>query len=186
MEYVYYICNMSEQLSLKPEVWMRGPVPGVPPLLQPVAHALLQAGEEIVSYMDSFDDAYLWVQPAGRASVGFHLQHIRGVIDRLFTYALAQPLSEQQFEYLRAESQETPSIRSSDLVDALTRQVQAAISQLKNTDETTLTDARYLGRKRIPTTLIGLLFHAAEHTMRHVGQLLVTIKLVSLWVDSQR
>lgn len=169
---------MSENKTPKPEVWMRGPVPGVPPLLQPVAHALLQAEEEVTRYMDGFDDVYLWMRPAGRASVGFHLQHIIGVVDRLFTYALAEPLSERQFEYLRAEGQEASHIRSSDLVLAFGKQVDAAIAQLKETDEAMLTDPRYLGRKRIPTTLIGLLFHAAEHTQRHVGQLLVTVTLI--------
>lgn len=169
---------MSEQESPKPEVWMRGPVPGVPPLLQPVAHALLQAEEEVVRYMDGFDDAYLWIRPAGRASVGFHLQHISGVVDRLFTYASAKPLSEQQFEYLRAEEREVPHTRTVDLVAAFGKQVDAAVTQLRATDTATLTDARYLGRKRIPTTLLGLLFHAAEHTQRHVGQLFVTAKLL--------
>ncbi len=169
---------MSEKETPKPEVWMRGPISGVPPLLQPVAHALLQAEEEVARYMDSFDDAHLWLRPAGRASVGFHLQHIKGVVDRLFTYALAHPLSDRQFEYLRAEGVEASPIRSADLVLAFRRQVEAAVAQLRETDEATLTDARYLGRKRIPTTLIGLLFHAAEHTQRHVGQLFVTVKLI--------
>ena len=157
---------------------MRGPISDVPPLLQPVAHALLQAKEEVTHYMEEFDDAHLWVRPAGRASVAFHLQHIAGVIDRLFTYALAKPLSEAQFEYLRAEGQEMSDVRSTELVAAFAKQVDAAVAQLKETDEAMLTDARYLGRKRIPTTLMGLLFHAAEHTMRHVGQLFVTVKLI--------
>ncbi len=169
---------MSEQEIPRPEVWMRGPVPDVPPLLQPVAHALLQAKEEIVRYMDGFDDANLWTRPAGRASVGFHLQHISGVVDRLFTYALSKALSEQQFEYLRAEGKEALHVRSSDLVVAFSKQVEAAVALLREMDETTLTDVRYLGRKRVPTTLMGLLFHAAEHTMRHVGQLLVTVKVI--------
>ena len=157
---------------------MRGPISDVPPLLQPVAHALLQAKEEVTHYMEEFDDAHLWVRPAGRASVAFHLQHIAGVIDRLFTYALAKPLSEAQFEYLRAEGQEMSDVRSTELVTAFAKQVDAAVAQLKETDEAMLTDARYLGRKRIPTALMGLLFHAAEHTMRHVGQLFVTVKLI--------
>ena len=159
-------------------MWMRGPVSGVPPLLQPVAHALLQAKEEVINYMDGFDDNYLWLQPGGRASVGFHLQHITGVVDRLFTYAQEQPLSAQQFDYLRMEGKEESSIRSIDLITAFAKQVAAAVAQLRETDESTLTDVRYLGRKRIPTTTIGLLFHAAEHTQRHVGQLLVTVKLL--------
>src|SRR5690606_27190061 len=124
---------MSEQQTPQPEVWMRGPVPGVPPLLQPVAHALLQAKEEVTGYMDGFNDTYLWLQPGGRASVGFHLQHITGVVDRLFTYALGDPLSERQFEYLRAEGQGAPYIHSADLVHAFSKQVGAAVAQLEKT-----------------------------------------------------
>lgn len=157
---------------------MRGPVPGVPPLLQPVAHALLQAAEEVTQYMDGFDDRYLWEKPIGMASVGFHLQHITGVVDRLFTYALGESLSEQQFDHLRTEGIGVPGSSTVDLVATFHRQVDKAIKQLKTTDGATLTDVRYLGRKRIPTTLIGLLFHAAEHTQRHIGQLLVTAKLL--------
>lgn len=169
--------NMDSQQQ--PEVWMRGPVPDVPPLLQPVAHALLQAKEEIAQYTDGFDDSYLWIKPAGMASVGFHLQHITGVIDRMFTYAQGKLLSDVQFDYLRAEGRELPGVSSGGLTLAFQQQVDRAIEQLKETDESSLTHTRYLGRKRIPTTLIGLLFHAAEHTQRHVGQLLVTLRVVS-------
>lgn len=164
--------------DLQPEVWMRGPIAGVPPLLQPVAHALLQAGEEVARYMERFNDRYLWEKPAGMASVGFHLQHITGVVDRLFTYALNKPLSAHQLEYLRTEGKDNPVLSSAALVKAFGKQVDAAIDQLRLTDEKQLTDVRYLGRKRIPTTLIGLLFHAAEHTQRHVGQLLVTVRIL--------
>lgn len=80
-----------------PEVWLRGKIEDVPDLLQPVAHALLQAGEDINQYTEDFPAEYLWHQPAGRASVAFHLQHITGVIDRMFTYAAGQTLSEIQF-----------------------------------------------------------------------------------------
>ncbi|MEI9810890.1 MAG: hypothetical protein WDO16_25110 [Bacteroidota bacterium] len=45
---------------------------------------------------------------------------------------------------------------------------------MKTTDEAILTSVRGVGRAKIPSTVMGLLFHAAEHTMRHTGQLLVT------------
>jgi uncharacterized damage-inducible protein DinB len=57
--------------------------------------------------------------------------------------------------------------------------VQLFLQQLRDTDETTLTDYRPIGRKKLPSTVMGLLFHAAEHTMRHVGQLLVTVKIIT-------
>lgn len=161
-----------------PEVWMRGPVTGVPALLQPVAHALLQAHEEVERYLAGFDDSCLWEKPGEMASVGFHLQHLSGVVDRLFTYARQDALSEEQFVALRAEGLADGSVGSSALVEAFGQQVLAAVQQLRGIDESTLSEARYLGRKRIPTTLAGLLFHAAEHTQRHVGQLLVTVRWV--------
>src|ERR1700754_4634529 len=86
------------------EVWMRGPVPGVIPILQPVAHALLQASEEVESIMSDFKDVNLWTTPAGLASVGFHLRHMKGVLERLFCYSRSEVLNEQQLTYLRNES----------------------------------------------------------------------------------
>lgn len=156
------------------EVWMRGPVDSVPALLQPVAHALLQVQEEIPRYLMNFPEEKLWDKPAGLASVGFHLQHIRGVIDRLFTYARGEMLNEDQLRYLSQEGIENPDITLESLVSDLKTQIQEAITRLKGTDSARLTEARGIGRKQIPTTLLGLLFHAAEHSQRHTGQLLVT------------
>ena len=82
----------------KPEVWLRGELPGISTLLQPAAHALLQSKEEVFKYTEGFPEFLLWKRPAGRASVGFHLQHITGVLDRMLTYAEEQQLSEKQFE----------------------------------------------------------------------------------------
>ena len=85
------------------ETWLRGPVEGVPSLLQPVAHALLQAREETRALLRDFPPDLLWNCPAGLASVGFHLQHVSGVVDRLFTYARGESLSDQQRGSLAAE-----------------------------------------------------------------------------------
>jgi uncharacterized damage-inducible protein DinB len=41
-----------------------------------------------------------------------------------------------------------------------------------------LTEQRLVGRARIASTVIGLLVHAAEHTTRHTGQLVVTVKVL--------
>jgi uncharacterized damage-inducible protein DinB len=162
----------------QPEVWLRGPVAGVPAILQPVAHALLQACEEVEELLREFPETSLWSRPAGVASAGFHLQHIRGVVDRLFTYARGEPLSEPQREALAAEGKPPKSAGSvQELVDAFRGQVEHALRQLRATEEPTLTQARAVGRKRLPSTVIGLLFHAAEHVQRHVGQLRVTVRI---------
>ena len=160
------------------EVWMRGPVAGVPPLLQPVAHALLQAQEEIHAMLEGFPDALIWEKPKGVASVAFHLQHIAGVLDRLFTYAESRSLSNEQLAALAVEGKKEDGITLYTLLIALDKQIAIAIEKLKGTNEYLLTVPRGIGRKQIPTTLGGLLFHAAEHTMRHTGQLLVTTRIL--------
>lgn len=155
---------------------MRGPIEGIEPLLQPVAHALLQAREEVNALLVDFPEEKRWVKPKGLASVGFHLQHLRGVLDRLFTYARNEQLSEEKLQQLRAEG--VPSEQSvAELVTAFNTQVDIALVQLKNTGADALLLPRGIGRKQIPSNVLGLLFHAAEHTMRHTGQLLVTVKM---------
>ena|SRR5687767_6226318 len=162
------------------EVWQRGPVEGIPDLLQPVAHALLQAVEELDRFTANMPAGKLWERPADVASVGFHLMHIRGVIDRLFTYARGESLTADQLRDLAIEKEaSSDGVAPSFLLDAVRAQVDKALDQLRNTPEVKLTEGRTLGRKQIPTTVIGLLFHAAEHTQRHVGQLLVTAKIVT-------
>lgn len=165
------------------EVWLRGPLPDVPVLLQPVAHALLQAQEELAEYMHDFPEELLWEKPADVASVGFHLQHLTGVLDRIFTYARGESLTQSQLQALAAEGKENDEINLEKLLESFNNQVGQAMAQLKNTDQQLLTEARCVGRAKIPSTVIGLLFHAAEHTTRHLGQLLVTSKVVKLAID---
>jgi hypothetical protein len=181
------------------ERWLDGPVTGVPALLQPVAHALLQAAGEVSRTMKDFPPALLWQPLAGMASPGFHLQHMAGVLDRLFTYARGEMLSEEQMQYLKAEGippqhpyklpdhegevKGSPDMlkmldeidsQPTELINHLRQRVNFCLVQLATTDPATLTDSRGVGRRQIPSTVIGLLTHAAEHTMRHTGQLLVT------------
>jgi hypothetical protein len=161
-----------------PEVWLRGPVEGIPPLLQPVAHALLQAREEVSRIMENFPDNLLWVKPAGMASPAFHLQHLAGVLDRLFTYARGVSLSAEQLTALKAEGMAANDLNTGVLLETFNRQVQESVTALKQVDEKQLTEVRTVGRSALPSTVIGLLVHAAEHTMRHTGQLLVTVSVL--------
>lgn len=168
------------------EVWQRGPLEGMPALLQPVAHALLQAREELEDLAPEISKAILWKRPAGVASVAFHLQHLSGVLDRVFTYARGEMLTEEQLSQLKEE--DIPN-RSEITVDGLVarfhKQVDKSISQLASTDEATLTQFRGIGRKQLPSTVIGLLVHGAEHTMRHLGQLRVTVKILAAEQSNQ-
>jgi hypothetical protein len=163
----------------KPEVWLRGPLNEVPALLQPVAHALLQAREEITELMADFPEVLLWEMPAGLASPGFHLQHLSGVLNRIVAYAGSRPLNQQQLEILKSEGMPHDEDCSvSSLVELFNKQVDDFITALKKVDESALTESRGVGRSNLPSTVIGLYVHAAEHTMRHTGQLLVTVKVL--------
>ncbi len=169
---------LAASVPTRPEPWLRGPVPGVPPALQPVAHALQQAAEDVAAALAAFPDERLWERPAGVASVGFHLRHIAGVLDRMATYTRAEALSPAQFAALAAEEPPSPETTAA-LVSTFEAAVETMTSQLRATDPATLFEARGVGRQALPSTVIGVLIHAAEHTQRHVGQLLVTARVVA-------
>ena len=161
-----------------PERWLRGPVENILPLLQPVAHALLQAQDEINAITAGLQDDMIWQTPGGKASIAFHLKHIAGVHDRLLTYAAGNQLSEMQLQYLKSEGISDPAITLSTLLKDMNKQFDTTLKALENFSTESLTEARGVGRKQSPSTVIGLLFHIAEHTMRHTGQLLVTIAVL--------
>jgi uncharacterized damage-inducible protein DinB len=160
------------------EYWLKGSVPEIPLLLQPVAHAILQVQKELKDVFIEFDEKKLWERPRNVASLGFHLNHLTGVLDRLFTYAEGNSLTDEQMVFLKNEGIENIDTGSKELLIAFDLQVIKSLEQLKNTNPETLTETRFVGRKMLPSTVIGLLFHAAEHTTRHFGQMLVTIKIL--------
>ena len=170
---------MTTQTS-SPEPWLRGPVPEVSPLLQPVAHALLQAVEDVRRVVAPLNHDALWARPASAASVGFHVRHAAGALDRLFTYARGETLSSLQRAALAAETaaDEQEKMSALDLIAAFEAQVERAVAQLRETPAHRLTERREVGRARLPSTVLGLLFHGAEHTQRHVGQIITTAKIV--------
>ena len=170
---------MNVPIPPRPEVWLRGPLPDVPPVLQPVAHTLLQAREEVDALAAALPEARLWDRPAGAASAGFHLRHLAGVLDRLTTYARGEALSPAQLAALAGE--ETPDARetATALAAAFGVEVERALAQIRATDPNTVLEPRSVGRAGLPSTVLGLLVHAAEHTTRHVGQLLVTARVVA-------
>lgn len=163
----------------EPEFWLRGPIPEVAPLLQPVVHALLQAREDVERATGSLADEELWVRPGGAASAGFHLKHLAGSIDRLLTYARGESLTEEQLAFLRAEQEAEDGLRTPSALDALVAAaIERAIEQVRATPESGLLEPRRVGRAELPSTVLGLLFHAAEHTTRHAGQLITTAAVV--------
>ena len=160
------------------EWWQRGPVEGVPAMLQPVAHILLQVAESVDELVHDLTITEWNARPAGVASSAFHVRHMAGVIDRLFTYARDQSLSEGQFAALRAERDTLAAEDVDKILAALHDRVTAALEELKTIDDSTLGDFRSVGRAGLPSTVIGCLVHGAEHAMRHVGQLSVTVRVV--------
>ena len=162
----------------KTEWWQRGPVEGVPDVLQPVAHILLQVQESVSELVEGLTPTEWNARPASVASAAFHVRHMAGVIDRLFTYARGGSLSEEQFAQLKREGEPLSDSEVSAVLDALSSRVDEAVAELRTYDPSTLGDFRAIGRAKLPSTVIGCLVHGAEHAMRHVGQLSVTVRIV--------
>ena len=162
----------------KTEWWQRGPVDGVPAMLQPVAHIVLQIGESVHELVASLTESQWNARPSNVASIAFHVRHIIGVMDRLFTYARGESLSEAQFVALRAEGAPLSADDVPRLLAQFDAAIAAAIAELKATDPATLGDFRAVGRAQLPSTALGCLVHGAEHGMRHVGQVSVTARIV--------
>ena len=169
---------MAESTTPALEWWQRGPIEGISPIFQPAAHALFQSRDELKQALQNFPSALLWESVYGMASIGFHLQHIVGVLDRLYTYATDNSLSDEQLSYLKSEGVRNEQITLEQLLEAVHAQVETCLQELSAMREDAPTAIRYIGRKRIPTTQLGLIFHAAEHMMRHTGQTLVTARVL--------
>lgn len=160
------------------EWWQRGPIEDVPAVLQPVAHILLQVRESVGEMVAGLTVDEWNRRPAGVASAAFHVRHITGVIDRLFTYARGQALSPEQLAAIKLEGAQLAIAEVPAALDSLSKRVDAAIAELKTVDVATVGDFRGVGRAQLPSTVIGCLVHGAEHAMRHVGQLSVTVRVV--------
>jgi uncharacterized damage-inducible protein DinB len=162
-----------------PEPWMRGPIEGVHPLLAPVLYSFQMAREDLEKHTAGLPAARIWATPHGLASVGFHILHIAGSTSRLVTYLQGRELAAAQLDAMAAEK--SPREPSRDqLLATLNQAFRDAEAVIRATDPATLADARTVGRKRLPTTLIGLLTHIAEHTQRHVGQAIAAAKLAAV------
>jgi hypothetical protein len=164
---------------MPPEVWLRGPVPGIQPLLQPAAHAILQVGEDVLPIVQDLTPAQLWARPGGAAAIGFHLAHLPGSLDRLLTYSRSELLSPDQLAALAAE----PTVHADQpelalLLSRFSAGLNAAIEYLRTVPADSLLLPREVGRKRLPSTTLGLIFHAAEHSSRHAGQIVTLTRVV--------
>jgi uncharacterized damage-inducible protein DinB len=167
-------------LTDAPEVWLRGPISGFEPLLMPVVHALLQVREDVARLGARVDEPRVWERPGGAASIGYHLRHTGGALDRLFTYARGEALNEEQLDRMRTEGDPgTPPETLASVVSEVESVVDRALEQLRQTAADALLVPRGVGRRQLPSTTLGLLFHAAEHSTRHVGQAITTARILS-------
>ena len=161
------------------EVWLRGPVDGILPLLQPAAHTILQVGEDVLPIVADLPPELLWARPGGAAAIGFHLLHLPGSLDRLLTYSRGVALTPEQFDSLATERtahEDRPEL--TQLLARFVAGIAAGVAYLRTVPEADLLLPREVGRKRLPSTTLGLIFHAAEHSSRHAGQIVTLNQVV--------
>jgi uncharacterized damage-inducible protein DinB len=157
-----------------PEPWMRGPIEGVHPLIAPALYGFQQAREDLARWTEGLTPGQIWAEPHGFGSVGFHLRHIAGSTDRLMLYLQGQQLTEAHLDALKREKE--PGASLAELLAGMDSAFRRAETVARSIDPGTLTDPREIGRKRLPTTVLGLLTHIAEHSQRHVGQAISAAK----------
>ncbi|HET9424367.1 MAG TPA: DinB family protein [Gemmatimonadaceae bacterium] len=159
--------------------WLRGPVAGVIPLLQPVAHSLIDCQEDVQTRLIGVTAERIWTKPGNAASIGFHVRHAIGSLDRLFTYARGDSLTDAQLATLRTEGERGAGPDTAEeLIAEFNRAVERSMTQVRGTRPEDLLQHRQVGRGKLPSNVLGLLFHAAEHTQRHIGQMTTTLRVV--------
>jgi len=164
----------------RPEAWLRGPVPEIAPALQPVAHSLIQVREDLPPLLESLTPEQFWARPGRSGSIGYHAIHLAGTIDRLTTYARGDALSEMQVADLKAERvADTTRPPIAEIVRLVTGAIDAALHDVRTFHEVDLYSHREVGRAKLPSTTLGLLFHAAEHTTRHAGQIQTLVRVLA-------
>jgi uncharacterized damage-inducible protein DinB len=162
-----------------PEPWLCGPLEGVSPLTMPAAHALAQSRGDIEVHVTSLTLAEVWSEPNGAPSAGFHLRHIAGSIDRLLAYTAGRSLTDEQFRYLASERiPGEPPPDAGQLITAAQSKIDETLHVIRSISDDILFEPRVVGRAQLPTNVFGLLFHIAEHTQRHTGQIISTARIV--------
>ena len=154
-------------------------------MLQPVAHMLLQLRDEVPEVVGAVDWPLWNERPGGAASLAFHVRHIGGVLDRLFAYARGETLTDAQFAALKQEGAPLETDARAELLDTLVSHIESRLDELRTIEPATLTDVRLIGRAKLPSTVLGCIVHAAEHGMRHLGQLIVTAKVLTATQEAQ-
>ncbi|MGB8325755.1 MAG: DinB family protein [Candidatus Acidiferrum sp.] len=167
---------MSEEKVAGPEPWLRETLTDVEPVARGVLHALELAKEDLRKWCGALSDEQLNRRPGGLASVAFQLRHISRSLDRLLTYAEGSALNEEQLHALRTEMEE--GVTRAELFGKVEAALERSARRVRALAGDDYSAVRLVGKKQLKTTLGGLLVHVAEHTQRHVGQAIITAKLV--------
>jgi uncharacterized damage-inducible protein DinB len=159
------------------EPWLRGSETDVPAVGRAVLHALQLAEEDLRKWCGNLSDAEVNARPAGAPPVAFHIRHLSRSLDRLLTYAERRSLDDEQVSCLRTELD--PGATRDELFAELTAALANAAERVRVLANKNLEEPRIVGKKRLPTTLGGLLVHIADHTQRHVGQAITTARVIA-------
>jgi hypothetical protein len=162
----------------------------VEPVRRAVLHALELAAEDVEWWAAPLNDEQMFARPAGLPPVAFQLRHMARSLDRLLTYAESgfvdssqSPVSQlpvlsvAQMEALNSEMSEEGS--AAEVMAEFRTGLARAMERVLAVASEQFAEVRGVGRKRLPTTVVGLLIHCAEHTQRHVGQMITTVKVVT-------
>ncbi len=159
-----------------PEPWLRGIFSDVPAVPRAVLHALELAAEDVERWCGALSDEQLNKRPADLAPVAFHIRHMARSLDRLLTYAEGAALSQNQMKALKSEMD--PAAKRDELFDELSAIFATSATRIRHLANSDMETPRTVGRNKLPSTLGGLLVHIADHTQRHVGQVITTAKIV--------
>ena len=158
------------------EPWLRGPVSGVDPVVGALLNSFQHTREDLARWTQCIGDEDVWKNPHGLASLGFELRHIAASVGRLMTYASGGQLDAAQLALLKRESEPGESLAS--LMAALDASFDEAAVLARSFNPSEFGALRFIGRKRLPVPLAGLLVHIAEHTQRHTGQAILIAKIL--------
>jgi uncharacterized damage-inducible protein DinB len=157
------------------EPWLRGTMGEIEPVRRAVLHALELAGEDVERWAAGLGEEELIARPVGLPSVAFQMRHVVRSLDRLLTYAEGRQLSAEQLTELRTEME---AGTAEEVWAEFRRGLRQAMERVQSIAPETFAEARGVGRKGLPSTVVGLLIHCAEHTQRHAGQMVTTVKVV--------
>lgn len=161
---------------MQPEPWLRGPIPNTHVAFQPLLFCFTQIQEDLKRHTAGLTDEDVWKSAAGGGTLGFHLRHIAGSVERLAGYLFGELLTEAQLARLKTEADPLGGLE--ELLAEIEAAFTATEARVRTIDPAVLFEPRHVGRKQMPTTVLGLLVHIAEHSQRHLGQAITIAKAI--------